>query len=162
MKTSYRIQLLLWMRTNLVVHVSNLKRYYFDPKDIKQKQVVWRHTNKKKVSSEESRKDTNREDMKTQQTEKWFQQHLVGWKRLLIMRSAGSALRDLKSASSNKLCGGRCHSHDCPRRVACGCMLHVSAILVNDLLSKAVIWAMLLFTDHLGNTPWAIMTVTIG
>ena len=35
MKTSYRIQLLLWMRTNLVVHVSNLKRYYFDQEDIK-------------------------------------------------------------------------------------------------------------------------------
>ena len=69
------------------------------------------------------------------------------------MRSAGSALRDLKSALSNKLCGGRCHSHDCPSRVACGCMLHVSAILVNDLLSKAVIWAMLLFTDHLEDTP---------
>lgn len=162
MKTSYRIQLLLWMRTNLVVHVSNLKRYYFDPKDIKQKQVVWRHTNKKKFQAKKVGKTRTEKTWRLNKPRSDFQQHLVGRKRLLIMRSAGSASRDLKSASSNKLCGGRCHSHDCPRLVACGCMLHVSAILVNDLLSNAVICVMLLFTDYLGDTPWAIMTVTIG
>ena len=34
-KTSYRIQLLLWIQTNPVVHVSNLKCYYSDQENIK-------------------------------------------------------------------------------------------------------------------------------
>ena len=91
MKTSYRIQLLLWMRTNLVVHVSNLKRYYFDQEDIKQKQVVWRHANKKKFQADKVGKTRTEKTWRSQQTEKWFStapsrleetHYEISWKRI--------------------------------------------------------------------------------
>ena len=100
MKTSYRIQFLLWMRTNPVVHVSNLKRYYSDQEDIKQKQVVWRHAKKKKFQAKKVWKTPTEKTWRVNEPRSDFQQLLVDWKRLLILRSAGIASRDLKLASS--------------------------------------------------------------
>ena len=100
MKKSYRIQLLLWMRTNFVVHVSNLKRYYSDQEDIKQKQVVWRHAKKKDFHAKKVGKTPIEKTWRVNEPRSDFQYLLVDWKRLLILRSVGSASRDLKSASS--------------------------------------------------------------
>ena len=44
---SYRIHLLSWMRTSPVVHISNMKRYSSEVKDIKHREMTRPHTKKK-------------------------------------------------------------------------------------------------------------------
>ena len=73
MKTSYRIQLLLWMRTNLVVHVSNMKCYYSDQEDIKQKKVVWRHAKKKKFHAKKVGKTPTKKTWRVNEPRSDFQ-----------------------------------------------------------------------------------------
>ena len=46
-KVSYRIHLLPWMRTSPVVHVSNMKHYSSEVKDIKHREMTRPHTKKK-------------------------------------------------------------------------------------------------------------------
>ena len=88
------------MRTNLVVQLSNLKHYYSDQEDIEQKQVVWRHAKKKRFHAKKVGKTPTEKTWRVNEPRSNFQQLLVDWKRLLILRSAGSASRDLKSVSS--------------------------------------------------------------
>ena len=71
-KTSYRIQLLRWMRTNLVVHVSNMKRYSPDLEDVKHREATRPHTKKKNPHAKGSRRNFNWGDNKSQRTNKQF------------------------------------------------------------------------------------------
>lgn len=82
-KTSYKIQLLPWMRTSQVVHVSNLKCYYPNQEDTKRKEVVRPHTTKKNFTAKKV------EETLTMKT----------W-RLLNAEISWKCIRDLKLASS--------------------------------------------------------------
>ena len=57
------------MRTSPLVHVNNLKRYNTNQEDIKHKETTQPHK-KEEFPSEESRRDSDREDTKCQRTDK--------------------------------------------------------------------------------------------
>ena len=60
-KALYRMHLLPWMRTSPVVHVSNMKRYSSEVKDMKLREVTQPHIKKKNPEAKDVRETLTEE-----------------------------------------------------------------------------------------------------
>ena len=90
-KASYRTQLLPWMQTILVLHVSNLKRYYLDQKDTRHKEVVQSHATKKSFTTKKVGEILTEKTQRAYEPRTIFHQFLEYGRDSSRQGSAGSA-----------------------------------------------------------------------
>ena len=81
-KASYRIHLLPWIRTNPVVHISNMKRYSFDIKGVKHRGATRPQTNKKNPEAKHVGESLTGETPEANKPKSSFQQSLTNLMRL--------------------------------------------------------------------------------
>ena len=81
-KVSYRIHLLPWMRTSPVVHVSNMKHYSSEVKDIKHREGTWPHIKKKNPKAKDAEETLTEETLRADEPRISFQNLLTELTRL--------------------------------------------------------------------------------